>query len=88
MGFNDENEIKQALCLSNNDINEAVAILTNEKPSKITALNNSSSTHIENDIDMAEIDHSSPSLNKDNKEQVNQQQLNILSIILGFDDKI
>ena len=74
MGFNDENEIKQALCLSNNDINEAVAILTNEKPSKMTALNNSSSTHhIENDIDMAEIDHSSPSLNKDNKEQVDKQ---------------
>jgi hypothetical protein len=38
MGFNDENEIKQALTLSNNDINEAVAILTNEKLPKITTL--------------------------------------------------
>ncbi len=41
MGFCDENEIRQALQISNNDINEAVAILTNEKLPKITSLLNS-----------------------------------------------
>ena len=55
MGFNDEKEIKQALCMSNNDINEAVAILTNEKLPKITTLN--SNNDIENDIDMIDIDN-------------------------------
>jgi hypothetical protein len=42
MGFNDDNEIKHALAISNNDINEAVAILTNEKLPKITTLSTSS----------------------------------------------
>ena len=50
MGFNDEEEIKKALCLSNNDINEAVAYLTNEKTPKITTINNNSI----NDIDMTD----------------------------------
>lgn len=48
MGFCDENEIKQALAISNNDINEAVAILTNEKLPKMTSLINTN----ENDIEM------------------------------------
>ena len=47
MGFCDENEIRQALQTANNDINEAVAILTNEKLPKITSLINS-----DNDIEM------------------------------------
>ena len=32
MGFSDLTEIKRALSLSKNDLNEAVAILTNEQP--------------------------------------------------------
>ena len=32
MGFSDLTEIKRALTLSKNDLNEAVAILTNEQP--------------------------------------------------------
>jgi hypothetical protein len=48
MGFSDENEIRQALTISNNDINEAVAILTNEKLPKMTSLINTN----DNDIEM------------------------------------
>ena len=57
MGFNDENEIKQALTLSNNDINEAVAILTNEKLPKITTLvtsNQSPSSKSSKDVIVAD----------------------------------
>lgn len=38
MGFSDDDEIRQALTISKNDINEAVAILTNEKLPKISTL--------------------------------------------------
>ena len=40
MGFNDEHEIRQALSLSKNDINEAVAYLTNEKMPKLVSSGN------------------------------------------------
>lgn len=42
MGFSDENEIRQALTISKNDINEAVAILTHEKLPKISTLGGNS----------------------------------------------
>lgn len=58
MGFNDEKEIKQALCISNNDINEAVAILTNEKLPKIPTLVNNLNNDIDNDIDMLDANSS------------------------------
>ncbi len=58
MGFSDETEIRQALAVSNNDINEAVAILTNEKLPKITTLNNNISMNNDTDIDMTDIDSS------------------------------
>jgi hypothetical protein len=38
MGFSDDDEIRQALTIAKNDINEAVAILTNEKLPKISTL--------------------------------------------------
>lgn len=66
MGFDNEKEIKQALCMSNNDINEAVAILTNEKLPKITTLANNSNNDIENDIDMIDANTSQ----SDKKNQV------------------
>lgn len=59
MGFDNEKEIKQALCMSNNDINEAVAILTNEKLPKITALTTNTNNENENDIDMMDSNVSS-----------------------------
>lgn len=43
MGFSDEDEIRQALTISKNDINEAVAILTNEKLPRISTLGSSTS---------------------------------------------
>lgn len=57
MGFPDLSEIKRALRLAKNDLNEAVAILTNEQPVfQSPALSGSSSSHIEElaslDIDM------------------------------------
>jgi len=58
MGFSDETEIRQALAVSYNDINEAVAILTNEKLPKITSLNNNTSLNNDNDIDMTDVDSS------------------------------
>ena len=39
MGFNDEANIREALKLSKNDINEAVAYLTNEKMPKLVNTN-------------------------------------------------
>lgn len=42
MGFSDEEEIRQALTISKNDINEAVAILTHEKFPKISTLGGNS----------------------------------------------
>jgi hypothetical protein len=56
MGFIDENEIKQALSISKNDINEAVAILTNEKLPKLTSLTRNTD---ENEIMMSESDQNS-----------------------------
>lgn len=44
MGFCDDNAIKHALNISKNDINEAVAILTNEKLPKLSALSSSHTT--------------------------------------------
>lgn len=58
MGFDNEKEIKQALCISNNDINEAVAILTNEKLPKIPTLVNNLNNDIDNDIDMLDANSS------------------------------
>lgn len=72
MGFDNEKEIKQALCMSNNDINEAVAILTNEKLPKITTLANNSNNDIENDIDMIDANTSQ----SDKKNQVIYFQFN------------
>jgi hypothetical protein len=62
MGFNDENEIRQALAISNNDINEAVAILTNEKLPKMTSLINTT----ENDIEMCDISNQHNNQNNNN----------------------
>ena len=45
MGFNDEGDIRQALKLSKNDINEAVAYLTNEKMPKLVNTKDYNSTH-------------------------------------------
>ena len=57
MGFTDQVEMREALSIANNDINEAVAILTNEKLPKITTLNNNNnnnntSNSIGNDTDI------------------------------------
>lgn len=77
MGFNDEDEIRQALTVSNNDINEAVAILTNEKLPRITTLNNSTSMN-NNDIDMTEANSSTQSQenNKSNDILIVENPLN------------
>jgi hypothetical protein len=84
MGFIDEDDIKQALNISNNDINEAVSILTNEKiPDKITSLptpnypnitsssfNNNSFLN-NNDIDMSlDTSSSATTPKKENKFEV------------------
>ena len=55
MGFTDEQEIMRALQMAKNDINEAVAILTNEKPPKLTSL-----TSDDNEIIMTEASSNSP----------------------------
>lgn len=68
MGFDNEKEIKQALSMSNNDINEAVAILTNEKLPKIPTLTSNLNNDIENDIDM--IDANSSQSEKNSKSSV------------------
>ena len=80
MGFCDEAEIRQALQVSNNDINEAVAILTNEKLPKITTLNNNSMNSTtnsnndnNNDIEMVQ---GSPISPKDKDESLFENPLN------------
>jgi hypothetical protein len=54
MGFNDEDDIRQALKLSKNDINEAVAYLTNEKMPKLVNTKDFNSTHDDNEIIMSD----------------------------------
>jgi len=46
MGFNDEIDIRQALKFAKNDINEAVAYLTNEKLPKL--VNNNTNSNLTN----------------------------------------
>jgi hypothetical protein len=74
MGFNDENEIKHALSLSKNDINEAVAILTNEKP-KLTSSTNYA---IDNEIIMSESNPNSPNSKNNNDNANNNDVINHL----------
>lgn len=78
MGFTDELEIRQALSIANNDINEAVAILTNEKLPKITTLNNNTSNSLNNDtdIDMTDADNmNSSQASKDKDTSINENPL-------------
>lgn len=72
MGFNDENEIKQALSLSKNDINEAVAILTNEKPKPAPLTNY---VNDDNEIIMSESNSNSPN-SKNNMDNANNNEVN------------
>ena len=69
MGFNDEHEIRQALALSKNDINEAVAYLTNEKMPKL--INNDDS-----EIIMAESTSNSPLSSNNNRFNSNSNHNN------------
>ena len=71
MGFNDENEIRQALAISNNDINEAVAILTNEKLPKMTSLIHTT----DNDVEMCDMIGNSDN-NLSNNQQLYSQNIN------------
>ena len=54
MGFNDADDIRQALKLSKNDINEAVAYLTNEKMPKLVNTKDYNSTNDDNEIIMSD----------------------------------
>ncbi len=74
MGFVDEGEIRRALSIAKNDINEAVAILTNEKLPKITSLTSNSIE--DNEVIMGESNPNSPRNSsvaqpKDNADDVN-----------------
>jgi hypothetical protein len=67
MGFVNDQEVKRALQLSKNDINEAVAILTNEKMPKITSL----TSNEDNEIIMTESNSNSPLGSNNHNKQSN-----------------
>ncbi len=75
MGFTNEEEIMRALQIAKNDINEAVAILTNEKPTKLTSLTND-----DNEIIMTDASSNSPS--RQNKDSNNDVYIIIIHLFI------